>query len=86
MSILFIIIGNVMGRIRPTFFVGIRTPWTLADDEVWRKTHRLAAPLGFGGFFGWLRPCCPALERIGLLVPFPGSHSPRFIRTCSSGK
>ena len=37
--------GNVIGRVRPSFFVGIRTPWTLSSDEVWRKTHRLAATL-----------------------------------------
>jgi uncharacterized membrane protein len=41
--ILFLILGNVMGNIRNNFFVGIRTPWTLASEEVWTKTHRLAA-------------------------------------------
>lgn len=44
-SLLFILIGNVMGRFKHNYFVGIRTPWTLANEEVWRKTHRLAAPL-----------------------------------------
>ncbi|KLU65497.1 MULTISPECIES: SdpI family protein [Desulfosporosinus] len=44
-SLLFILIGNVMGRFKHNYFVGIRTPWTLASEEVWRKTHRLAAPL-----------------------------------------
>jgi uncharacterized membrane protein len=70
-SILFIMIGNVMGLIRPTFFVGIRTPWTLADDEVWRKTHRLAGPLwvlaGFIGLVTALLP--PPWNAIGLLAP-----------------
>ena len=33
-------IGNELGRIKPTWFVGIRTPWTLASENVWRKTHR----------------------------------------------
>ena len=41
--ILFLILGNVMGNIRNNFFVGIRTPWTLASEEVWTKTHRLSA-------------------------------------------
>lgn len=45
MSLLFILIGNVMGRFKHNYFVGIKTPWTLANEEVWRKTHRLAAPL-----------------------------------------
>jgi len=40
-SALFLVLGNVMGRIRPTWFVGIRTPWTLSDEGVWTRTHRL---------------------------------------------
>lgn len=40
---LFAVIGNVLGKLRPSFTVGIRTPWTLADDRVWDQTHR------FGG-------------------------------------
>jgi uncharacterized membrane protein len=38
---LFVLIGNLMTRIRPNWFIGIRTPWTLSSDTVWRKTHRL---------------------------------------------
>lgn len=44
-SVVFILIGNIMGRFRHNYFVGIKTPWTLANDEVWRKTHRFAAPV-----------------------------------------
>lgn len=40
-GVLFIILGNYMGKLRKNFFIGIRTPWTLASDEVWAKTHRL---------------------------------------------
>ncbi|PMQ00833.1 MAG: hypothetical protein CBR30_09170 [Dictyoglomus sp. NZ13-RE01] len=43
-GILFIILGNYMPRIKHNWFVGIRTPWTLSNEEVWRKTHR------FGGY------------------------------------
>jgi uncharacterized membrane protein len=39
---LLIIIGNFMGKVTTNFFVGIRTPWTLADPEVWLRTHRFA--------------------------------------------
>jgi len=42
-GILFMVIGNFMGQFRHNYFVGIRTPWTLANEEVWQKTHRLAA-------------------------------------------
>lgn len=44
-GIVIIVLGNFMGRIRSNFFVGIRTPWTISSDEVWRRTHRLAGPL-----------------------------------------
>lgn len=41
MGLLLIIMGNYMGKLQKNFFVGIRTPWTLANDEVWLRTHRL---------------------------------------------
>lgn len=37
--------GSVMGKLRHNYFVGIRTPWTLADEEVWNNTHQLAEKL-----------------------------------------
>jgi len=40
---LLVLVGNLMTRIRPNWFVGIRTPWTLSSETVWRRTHR------FGG-------------------------------------
>ena len=52
-SLLFIVIGNFMGQIRQNYFVGIKTPWTLASEDVWQKTHRLAGKLWVvAGFFG----------------------------------
>jgi uncharacterized membrane protein len=42
-GLLFIILGNYMTKFRRNFFIGIRTPWTLASDEVWLRTHRLGA-------------------------------------------
>jgi uncharacterized membrane protein len=44
-GLLFLIIGNYMGQVRFNYFMGIRTPWTLADEDVWRRTHRLAGPV-----------------------------------------
>lgn len=41
-GVLFVLIGNVMGQVRSNYFVGIRTPWTLENPEVWRRTHRVA--------------------------------------------
>jgi uncharacterized membrane protein len=34
-----------MGKVTRNFFVGIRTPWTLASDEVWLRTHRFGGRL-----------------------------------------
>lgn len=45
LGVMFVVMGNVMGKIRPNWFVGVRTPWTLSSKESWTKTHRLA---------GWL--------------------------------
>jgi uncharacterized membrane protein len=39
-GLLFIVLGNYLTRVEPNWFVGIRTPWTLSSDTVWRKTHR----------------------------------------------
>jgi uncharacterized membrane protein len=44
-SVLFMVLGNFMSKIRPNWFVGVRTPWTLSSKTSWDKTHRLA---------GWL--------------------------------
>jgi uncharacterized membrane protein len=40
-----IVLGNFLGKTTKNFMIGIRTPWTLASDEVWLRTHRLAGKL-----------------------------------------
>ncbi|MFZ0624951.1 MAG: DUF1648 domain-containing protein [Acidimicrobiia bacterium] len=40
-GVLFIILGSVMGKFRPNWFAGIRTPWTLTSKKSWVMTHRL---------------------------------------------
>ncbi len=40
-GVLFMVLGNYLGKVTKNFFVGIRTPWTLASDEVWLRTHRV---------------------------------------------
>ena len=44
-----LVIGNYMGKLKHNYFVGIRTPWTLANEEVWYKTHRMAGPFWMVG-------------------------------------
>jgi uncharacterized membrane protein len=40
---LFVFIGRLLPRIQPNWFMGIRTPWTLSSERVWRKTHEVGA-------------------------------------------
>lgn len=45
LCLFFALLGNVLGKVRRNFFLGVRTPWTLANERVWIDTHRLAARL-----------------------------------------
>jgi immunity protein, SdpI family len=47
--LLIALLGNVMGKVRRNFYVGIRTPWTIANEQVWNATHRFAAKTFFAG-------------------------------------
>jgi immunity protein, SdpI family len=51
--VFFAVIGNYLGNLRPNYFIGIRTPWTLENSETWRATHRLGARSMFSA-----RSCC----------------------------
>jgi uncharacterized membrane protein len=43
------LLGNLLGKVRRNFYIGIRTPWTIADERVWNATHRFAAKLFTAG-------------------------------------
>jgi uncharacterized membrane protein len=67
----FAFLGNVMGKVRKNFYIGIRVPWTLASDRVWNDTHRLAAwvmvAVGVIGFLLIIAGASPVVA-IGLLI------------------
>ncbi|WP_115862656.1 SdpI family protein [Halorussus litoreus] len=42
---LFFYVGVLLEHAEQSWFVGIRTPWTLSNEEVWNRTHERAAPL-----------------------------------------
>lgn len=44
-GLMFIFLGNLMPKTPRNFFIGIKTPWTLASDEVWQRSHRLGGKL-----------------------------------------
>lgn len=49
LGILIIFLGNYFKTIKANYFIGIRTPWTLESEEVWKHTHVLAGKLWFIG-------------------------------------
>jgi len=61
-GLLFIVLGNYMSKVRKNFFIGIRTPWTLASDEVWSRTHRLG---------GWIFVLIGFFMFLNAFIPFP---------------
>ena len=68
-GLLFIVLGNYLTRVEPNWFVGIRTPWTLSSDTVWRKTHRTG---------GWLMVLGGLVIAACAFLP-PGAFLPLFI-------
>lgn len=75
--VFFALLANLLGKVRPNFFVGIRVPWTLADERVWIATHRLAARLLvatsiLGAVCAWSGVpliFCFCLLMVGLTIP-----------------
>lgn len=61
-GVLLMVLGNYMGKLRKNFFIGIRTPWTLASDAVWERTHRLG---------GWLFMLAGLVTMVGVLTGMP---------------
>jgi uncharacterized membrane protein len=57
---LLVVLGTIMGKIRPNWFVGIRTPWTLASKTSWVRTHRLG---------GWVFMLCGLAFIASLSLP-----------------
>ena len=70
-------LGNWLGKTRRNFWIGIRTPWALANDSVWIATHRLAARIftavgiigALGAFIRYPKPVYLVLLAIMVLVP-----------------
>ena len=48
-GVLFILLGNYLPRVKSNWWMGIRTPWTLSSESVWRSTHRLGGRMFVGG-------------------------------------
>ncbi|MGG4441968.1 SdpI family protein [Brevibacillus fortis] len=69
LGILFVTIGNFMPRFRHNYLIGIRTPWTLASEEVWKNTHLLSSRVFFiGGILIMLTSFLPTTIHYILLL------------------
>jgi len=71
-GLLFIFLGNYITRVEPNWFVGIRTPWTLSSDTVWRKTHRTG---------GWLMVLGGFVLAVGAFILPHGAFLPLLVTT-----
>ena len=49
LGIMYIILGNYFKTIKANYFIGIRTPWSLENEMVWKNTHILGGKLWFVG-------------------------------------
>lgn len=49
MGLFWCILGNYLYNIKPNYFAGYRLPWTLSNEDNWKRTHWLAAKLLFAG-------------------------------------
>jgi len=46
------VFGNYLQTVKPNYFIGFRTPWTLENEQTWKRTHRLAGRMWMlGGLF-----------------------------------
>lgn len=63
-------VGMLLSRAEPNWFIGIRTPWTLSNDEVWYATHRLGSKFFIAaGIVSFLGIFSPTLAVWFLIVP-----------------
>lgn len=68
-GILLAVCGNLMPKFKHNYFIGIRTPWTLASETVWYRTHRLCGVLWVvGGLVIVLSAFLPAAASVPVLL------------------
>jgi uncharacterized membrane protein len=71
LGVFLVVVGNILGKLTWSYFVGIRTPWTMDDPRVWERTHRVAGPVfvvGGTALFGAGIAQAPAPILLALLL------------------
>ena len=69
-GLFFAILGNYLPNMKPNYFAGFRLPWTLENEENWRKTHQLAGKLWFAGGLFLAAICLFLPSTIAIIVFF----------------
>lgn len=83
LAIIFIVLGNYVPKMKQSYTVGIKLPWTLDSEENWNKTHRFAGRIMVVGgfvfladvFLGFLNSVGAFLIVICLIVLAPTAYS-----------
>lgn len=96
LSLFFAYMGNLMHSVKPNYFVGYRVPWTLENEENWKKTHRLASKVWFGGGIALAIFSLLATQEVLLFIVFfagtmlmtiiPGVYSYRLFKRSQKSK
>ncbi len=71
LGVVFLLLGNYLPRLRSNWWMGIRTPWTLESERVWRETHRLGGKTFVAGGIALLLVALflPEAARVWIQVP-----------------
>lgn len=69
-GLLFSVLGNYMHTIKPNYFAGFRLPWTLHNEENWRRTHLLGGKLWFAGGLVIAFACLLLPDKIAVIAFF----------------
>ncbi|MDY6771117.1 MAG: DUF1648 domain-containing protein [Candidatus Nanohaloarchaea archaeon] len=76
-GLLLVIVGRLITRSKRNWFIGVRTPWTLSNDQVWDDTHRVTGKLlmaaGFIAMLGFVYP-----RQLVLLLAAPAAAAAAF--------
>jgi len=67
-GVLFIIFGNYFKTIKANYFIGIRTPWTLESESVWKETHKLGGKIWFAGGLLIILSCLIFNKEINFII------------------
>ena len=88
MAVILIVVGNYLPKCRQNYTIGIKLPWTLADEENWDYTHRMAGKWWIAGgvlsfmaaFQPWIDPVYVSLAIIMIVTLIPGVASYLYFR------